>query len=76
MCICTFFVVWVQTKTNMVSVAKQCTLVNRCDPLEPTPDVHCKIESEIKEGQKDDGYVVEYGSSSEEKLDAMQPTDN
>ncbi len=63
MCICSFFFVGVQTKNNnMVSVAIQYTLINRCDPPKPTLDVPCEIENEIKEGQKDDGYVGEYGS--------------
>ncbi len=45
---------------------------------EPTPDVPCEIESEIEEEQDDDDdddYVVEYGSSSEDELEAIQPND-
>ena len=47
----------VQTKNNMLFVTMQCTLTNATCP-ETTPDVPCKIESEIEEEQEDDDYVV------------------
>ncbi len=78
MCICTFFFAGVQTKKNMVSVAIQCTLLTDVIRPESTPDVPCEIESEIDEEQDDDDdddYVVEYGSSSEDELEAIQPND-